>query len=454
VTSSPEALREHARSIWQAGVAAVSPHRLISKALRVHGGVLHAAILKIPLDQIGSIVVIGAGKAGAAMSSAVEESIGSRVARQKRLRGWVNVPNHTVEPLDFIHLHGARSAPDNKPTQAGVEGARQIQSLVESLGPRDVAICLISGGGSALLPAPVAGVTLAEKQAVTGLLHSCGATIGQLNAVRKHLSAIKGGGLVRRFHGKCLVSLIISDVVGDPLDVIASGPTAADRSTYRDAIAVLEEFRVWDRVPESIRSHLNAGAAGTIAETLKRVPQRVVNAIIGNNSTALDAAERAARKLGYRVLNLSSYLEGDSQQLGIALAGIVRGIRDRHEPFAPPACILCGGETTVSLGAEHGLGGRNQELVLAAMQYLGMSGLQRAVILSGGTDGEDGPTDAAGALVDQKVFRSAGTQRLDPIQYLKRHDSYHFFEQTGGLIKTGLTNTNVMDLRVALIAGD
>jgi glycerate-2-kinase len=153
-------------------------------------------------------------------------------------------------------------------------------------------------------------------------------------------------------------------------------------------------------------------------------------------------------------LNLSSYLEGDSQQLGIALAGIVRGIRDRHEPFAPPACILCGGETTVSLGAEHGLGGRNQELVLAAMQYLGMSGLQRAVILSGGTDGEDGPTDAAGALVDQKVFRSAGTQRLDPIQYLKRHDSYHFFEQTGGLIKTGLTNTNVMDLRVALIAGD
>jgi hydroxypyruvate reductase/glycerate 2-kinase len=417
----------------------------------VHSQSLHAGTVEIALDEIDSIVVIGAGKAGAAMSRAVEESIGRRIAQQKNLRGWVNVPDRSVVPLEFIHLHGARAAPDNKPTEAGVEGARRIRALVESLGPRDLVICLISGGGSALLPAPVPGVTLSEKQAVTGMLHACGATIGQLNCVRKHLSELKGGGLVKSFRGKWLISLIISDVVGDPLDVIASGPTAADHSTYSKAIEVLKGFHLWNRTPGSVRAHLQSGAAGEIAETLKRLPRRVTNSIIGSNSTAIGAAERAARRLGYRVVNLSSYLEGDSRQLGIALAGILRGVRDRHQPVAPPACILSGGETTVSLGADHGLGGRNQEFTLAAMCHLGASELQRAIILSGGTDGEDGPTDAAGAFGDERVFRNAQRQQLDLRQFLERHDSYHLFERTGGLIKTGLTNTNVMDLRVLLI---
>jgi glycerate-2-kinase len=283
------------------------------------------------------------------------------------------------------------------------------------------------------------------------MLQACGATIGEMNAVRKHLSELKGGGLARLCHGRWLVSLIISDVVGDPVDVIASGPTAPDRSTFADALAVLEKYHLLDNVPRSVRDTLEAGASGRRPETLKRLPRNVTNCIIGNNGTALEAAERAARALGYRVLNLSSFVEGDSQQAGIMLAGIARGIRDRGEPIAPPACVLSGGETTVTLDQSHGLGGRNQELVLAALNHLAAAGLDNVVVLSGGTDGEDGPTNAAGAIGDERLVRAAVRRGMDATRYLERHDSYHFFEPLGGLIKTGLTDTNVMDLRVFLV---
>lgn len=419
--------------------------------MRVRGRRLKIGTLSLPLDEIGSIAVVGAGKAGAAMSRAVEDVLGARLMREKRLHGCVNVPDRTVIGLRHIQLHGARAAPDNKPTAAGVEGARRIRTIVESLSPNDLALCLISGGGSALLPSPVAGITLADKQAVTGLLHAAGATIGQMNAVRKHLSELKGGGLARLFRGRWLVSLIISDVVGDPLDVIASGPTAPDRSTFADALAVLSIPQLMDRVPQSVLDYLRAGAKGEHLETLKRLPKNVANFVIGNNATALQAAARAARTLGYRVLNLSSFIEGDSRQVGIVLAGIARGVRERREPVAPPVCILSGGETTVTLESEHGLGGRNQELVLAALHHLGPTGLNDVLVLSGGTDGEDGPTDAAGAFGDESLLRQALRRGLRPAEFLAKHDSYHFFEPLGGLIKTGLTNTNVMDLRVVLV---
>ena len=444
-------LREHARAIWQAGVDAVAPGRLIRAAMRVRGGTLKIGSLSLPLDEIGSIAVVGTGKAGAAMSRAVEDVLGERLMHEKRLHGWVNVPDETVIPLRHVQLYGARAAPDNKPTAAGVEGARRIRAIVESLGHNDLAICLISGGGSALLPAPVAGITLADKQAVTGLLHSAGATIGQMNAVRKHLSELKGGGLARAFRGRLLVSLIISDVVGDPLDVIASGPTAPDTSTFVDAVAVLTLFQLVDRVPPSVLEYLRAGASGEQPETLKRLPKNVANFVIGNNGTALQAAARAARALGFRVLNLSSFVEGDSRQVGTVLAGIARGVRERREPIAPPVCILSGGETTVTLGSDHGLGGRNQELVLAALHHLGPNGLKDVLVLSGGTDGEDGPTDAAGAFGDEALLRQAVRLDLKPAEFLASHDSYHFFEPLGGLIKTGLTDTNVMDLQVVLV---
>jgi hydroxypyruvate reductase/glycerate 2-kinase len=301
------------------------------------------------------------------------------------------------------------------------------------------------------MPAPVAGVSLADKQQITRMLQGCGATIAEMNAVRKHLSVLKGGGLVRQFRGRWLVSLVISDVIGDPLDVIASGPTAADPSTFADAWRVLEKYGLLNQTPSPVRRYLEHGKAGRHPETLKRLPRTVRNVIIGNNGTALDAAERAARQSGYRVLNLSSFLEGDSQQAGIVLAGIARGVREQHKPQPPPLCLLSGGETTVSLGAQYGKGGRNQELVLAALLHLCSSGLRDLVILSGGTDGEDGPTDAAGAIADERVLSSAQRIGLNPAEYLVGHDAYHFFEQAGGLIQTGLTNTNVADVRVILV---
>jgi len=444
-------LREHARAIWQAGVDAVAPERLVRAMLRVRRGSLEVGDVSLPLREINSIAVVGTGKAGAAMSRAVEGVLGERLMQEKGLHGCVNVPDRCVVPLRCVQLFPARSAPDNQPTPAGVEGSRRIRAIVESLGRNDLALCLLSGGGSALLPAPVEGVSLGDKQAITGMLHASGATIGEMNCVRKHLSELKGGGLVRSFHGRWLVSLIISDVIGDPLDVIASGPSAADPTSFADAIAVLEKYRLLDRAPQSVRAHLETGAAGNRPETLKRLPRNATNCIIGNNATALSAAARAAGRLGYRVVNLGSFIEGESRQAGIVLSGIARAVRDQRSPAAPPACLLSGGETTVSLGEGHGKGGRNQELVLAALHQLGPAGLDDMVFLSGGTDGEDGPTDAAGAFGDAEMLRMAAPRNLNPADFLARHDSYHFFKPLGGLITTGLTDTNVADLRVILV---
>jgi hydroxypyruvate reductase/glycerate 2-kinase len=322
--------------------------------------------------------------------------------------------------------------------------------LARQAGPNDVALCLLSGGGSALLPAPAPGVTLADKQAVTLLLHRCGATINEMNAVRKHLSAFKGGRLAEAFQGRALFSFIISDVIGDPLDVIASGPTAPDPSTFADALAVFDRHRVRPQVPPALLHHLERGAAGALPETPKSLPPHVHNLVLGNNVYALAAAAVKAEALGFRVLNLGSYLDGDTGALAHVLAGIVRSIRAQAIPVAPPVCVLSGGETTVNLGLEHGKGGRNQELVLAALLALGPT--PGVTILSGGTDGEDGPTDAAGAVADAGTLAVAQQQGLDAGQFLQKHDAYNFFAATGGLLVTGLTQTNVMDVRVILVS--
>lgn len=270
-----------------------------------------------------------------------------------------------------------------------------------------------------------------------------------MNAVRKHTSAIKGGRLAQAFSGKALYSLIISDVIGDPLDVIASGPTAADPTTFADALAVLDKYQLRNRVPATLIDFLERGRRGEIPETLKQLPAHVHNRVIGNNVTALAAAEERAMTLGYRVLNLGSYIEGETRQVAIALSGVVRSIREQGIPIAPPACILSGGETTVTLAKDHGTGGRNQEFVLAAILKLGLIG--DVVILSGGTDGEDGPTDAAGAIADRDTLARAEKLKLDAAGLLNRNDAYHFFQATGDLLVTGLTQTNVMDMRVMLV---
>jgi glycerate 2-kinase len=450
VALSEDTLRDHALAIWQAAVAAARADDLVYRALTDTSRPFAQALAGAP-----RILVVGAGKAGAAMVRGAETALAGLL---DHVEGSVNVPAPTAPPdpaapapHSRIQLHAARPAGSNQPTAAGVAGTRRILELLQTAGPDDVALCLISGGGSALLPAPVEGVTLEDKQAVTRLLHACGATINEMNCVRKHLSLSKGGGLARAFAGRALFSLVISDVIGDPLDVIASGPTAADPTTCADALAVLDRYRLTDRTPAAVLDHLRKGAQGQVPETLKTLPPHVHNFILGNNVRSLAAAAEKAGRLGYRVLNLGSYIEGETQPVAIALAGVARSIRDQGIPVAPPACLLSGGETTVTLAPDHGLGGRNQEFVLAALLKLGPAGMDGVVVLSGGTDGEDGPTDAAGATAGAATLRRAAALGLDGADFLKRNDAFHFFEGAGVLLKTGLTQTNVMDVRVILI---
>jgi hydroxypyruvate reductase/glycerate 2-kinase len=436
--------REHALATWRAGVDAVLPQKLIPQAITNRSLGIQEA-----LNQGGRILVVGAGKAGAAMSEALERALPDSIAR---MEGIVNVPADTVRPLERIQLHPARTGNANQPTAEGVEGAQQILDLIAGTGPEDIAIGLWSGGGSALLPLPVNGVTLEDKQKVTQLLHESGATIDEMNAVRKHLSQIKGGRLAQAFRGRAFFNLIISDVIGDRLDVIASGPTSPDSSTFYDALAVLDKYSLKSLAPKSVLNYLEKGGKGEVPETPKKLPSQIHNFVIGNNELALQASQAKAEELGYHVRNLGSQIEGETTKVAADIARLVREILAQGGSLQPPICLLSGGETTVNLGKNHGLGGRNQEFVLAMLNASGRDVMTQVVVLSGGTDGEDGPTDAAGAVANGETFPSADNLNLSSADFLNRHDAYHFFQSIGGLIQTGLTQTNVMDVRVILIA--
>jgi len=428
-------LREDALAIWKAGVAAVEAGRLAAHALMEQ---------KVAIFGAGRIAVVGAGKASTSMARAAE----ALLVRSGRtpFSGWVNVPDATVESLAHIHVHGARKLPDNRPTAEGVEGSKKILEIARSLNEDDLLLVLISGGGSALLPLPVDGVTLEDKLLVTKLLQERGATIEEMNCVRKHLSQIKGGRLAQATKAR-VVTLIVSDVIGDPRDVIASGPTAPDPSTFEQAWQTLASHRLLNAVPPSVRAHLAAGCDGRVEETPKSLPDRVMNVLIGNNDTARRVAYATAQSLGYAALDLG-LTEGDTQMAALDTAS---EIAEAHGKGVQKVCLIDGGETTVNLGGATGKGGRNQEFALAVLNKLGPDGLAGVCVLCGGTDGEDGPTDAAGAFVDEELARAAALKGLDPADFLRRHDAYHFFEPLGGLVKTGPTNTNVMDLRVVLI---
>lgn len=448
---STEQLRDDALRIWRAGVEAVDSQRLVRRSFRVEGRRLRVGDARIELDSIGRIAVVGAGKAGAGMAAAVEAILGDDLLAEKQVSGWVNVPAGCERPLARIHLHPARPAGVNEPTPAGVAGAGRILDLVANLRAGDLCLCLISGGGSALMPAPAEGITLDDKLAVTRHLSSSGANIEQLNAVRKQLSRIKGGGLARACRAGRLVTLIISDVLGDPLEVIASGPTVPDTSTPQMALDVLREFGA-----------RRAGIDSRVFDYLEqkgRQPQaqpacQVTNLLIGSNATAVDAAGAEAERLGYRpAMAAATESEGLAEDVGRDLAQ--RALRMRFE--RGPNCLVSGGEPVVRLiePERRGLGGRNQQLVLAALEtLLAAGGADRIALLSGGTDGEDGPTDAAGAVLDASILAVAKTKGLDPADYLRRNDAYHFFGPLGGLIMTGPTHTNVCDLRVVVVDQD
>jgi len=451
VSETASRLRRDAIAIWQAGVAAVDSEPLVRERVHFADGRLEVAGHAFELAPTSRIVAVGGGKAGAGMAAGLEAAL-TGTPLSDRLTGWLNVPADCVRPIPHIHLHPSRPAALNEPTDAGVAGSRTILRLVSELSPDDVAIVLLSGGGSALLPAPVSGISLADKQAVTRHLMSSGATINELNCVRKQLSDIKGGNLARAARGSRLVSLIISDVIGDPLDVIASGPTIADRTTAADALAVLKKFAPSrNSIPEAVWSVLEAKSRAPAEPPL---PENVHNVVIGNNATALEAATQKAIELGYNAQSLGSEQQGFARDVGRELAQLGRSTRDTNSPPGAQTCILSGGETVVRLAAFDGprRGGRNQELVLGAVAALWDDGMEGMALLSGGTDGEDGPTDAAGAVADADLVREAHALGLDPESFLAVNNSYAFFSETGGLLKTGPTHTNVMDVQVILIA--
>jgi hydroxypyruvate reductase len=448
-------LRTDTLAIWRAAVTAVRSDHLVRENVRIDGDWLVVGEETLRLSSLGRIAVVGAGKAGAGMAAGLEEALGPQVLAAKHVSGWINVPADCVRRLSHIHLHAARPAGVNEPTEEGVLGAEKILELVRSLGANDLCLCLISGGGSALLPSPVEGVSLAEKQALTRLLSAGGANIQELNTVRKQISRIKGGGLARACGSGRLISLIISDVLGDPLDVIASGPTVEDRATARDALVILEKYAGDDeRVAPAAFTYLRQRTAASAAQPAPRC--KVTNLVIGNNAVAVDAAGVEAERRGYsHAMDAATSLEGPAEGIGRHLAHMA--LRMREEPG--PDCLITGGEPTVKLAPPEirGKGGRNQQLVLAALVEL-LSAEQKArgaldgvAILSGGTDGEDGPTDAAGAFIDAEVLAQMRSKQLDPADYLRRTDAYHFFDRLGGLIKTGPTHTNVCDVRVVVV---
>jgi hydroxypyruvate reductase len=440
-------LSDDALRIWRAGLAAVDSRSLVRGAVSVQGNRLRVDGETFDLAPIRRILVIGAGKAGAGMAEGLEEVLGPAVLAEKRVAGWINVPADCVRQLRAIHLHAARPPGQNEPTPEGAAGSSEILRLAAAAEPDDLCIALISGGGSALLPAPAVGISLAEKLAVTRHLSAAGADIRELNTVRKQLSSIKGGGLRRACRAGRLVALIISDVIGDPLDIIASGPTVEDSSTPAEALAILEKFQSRAAgISESVFDYL-------LSRSRAPMPQEacaVTNVVIGNNDTATDAAARTAKGLGYSPEMIPARpQEGTAENVGRHLADRIPAI----SCGSSPDCLISGGEPVVQLvsAERRGLGGRNQQLVLAAAERLGSGAASGFALLSGGTDGEDGPTDAAGAVIDPEILAAARERGLAAQEFLARDDAYHFFEPLGALVKTGPTHTNVCDVRVIVV---
>jgi glycerate 2-kinase len=435
-------LREHATAIFQAGLNAANPGGAILRHVRLEGDTLWVGESAYHLPDVENIWVVGMGKASAAMAQPLLELLGDRI------RDGVIV----VKYGHGLFLPGIEvfEAGHPLPDEDGVEGVGEMVRLLERTGPGDLVLCLISGGGSALSPAPPPGVTLEDKQDVTRLLLASGATIHEINTVRKHLSRIKGGQLVRLAHPARVISLILSDVVGDDLDTIASGPTVPDGGTFQDAVQILKNRRIYDTTPSPILAYLESGIRGEVPETHKMGESSladVQNLIVGSNAQALLAAEDKATELGYAASVILGYEEGEASEVAQAHVALAREARAKG---SPPSCLLTGGETTVTLKGD-GWGGRNQEFALAAA--LGLEGMRGVVLLAGGTDGTDGLTDAAGALVDGTSVSRGRAAGMEAQAYLDRNDSYHFFQPLGDLLVTGPTLTNVMDLRIILLEG-
>lgn len=445
MTRHQSGLRRDALAILKAALFAADAGNAVRRHMSISGGRLRARSASISLKEFDRVFLIGAGKAATQMAAAARQVLG------RALMGGIVVTKyahagHALRPIKVIE------AGHPIPDEQGLLASQQIRELLKELNARDLLIVLISGGASALLPAPVEPVTLSDKQQTTDLLLRAGANIAELNAVRKHLSALKGGKFAELAYPATTISLVLSDVIGDRLDVIGSGPTVADSSTFSDALSVIQKYNLAGRIPGMVRRRLEAGAAGNLPETPKLgdpLFRNVHNIVVGGNRLSLEAAARKAKALGYRTLILSSSMQGEAREVAGVHAQILREIHLSGHPLRRPACILSGGETTVTV-AGPGKGGRNQEFALAAA--IDIAGLNDSLILSAGTDGTDGPTDAAGAIATGETVMRASALGLDAKKHLCANDAYPFFDALGDLIRTGPTGTNVMDIHL-LLAG-
>ena len=441
-------MKEMIRALFIKAVSAVDPSKRLDEMIRIEKDSLLIIATEneekiLNLSALNKIFLIGTGKAAASMAQAIEKIFGDRIAA-----GMIITKYGHLLPLKKIEIiEAGHPIPD----QRGIEGAKKIRNLLKESGPDDLVIFLLSGGGSALLSLPVNGITLKEKQAVTQLLLDCGADIKEINIVRKHISQIKGGWLARWAYPSTVLSFILSDVVGDQLDVIASGPTVPDTSTYSEAWDILRQYDLFKEIAPSIQNYLRLGKEGKLEETPKPGDdafKKVFNILIGSNILALRAAEKEAISMGFNTITLSSSIVGETREAARFHGAIVREVISTNHPVQKPACILSGGETTVIVKGK-GRGGRNQEFALAGAFEI--DGLEKVVLLSGGTDGTDGPTDATGAVSDHTSISRARKMGLDPKVYLENNDSYNFFKKLGDLLITGPTHTNVMDVRILLV---
>ncbi len=430
-------IRKILKSLLVAGIEACDPSLAIFRTFNFHNNRLQAKDVQYDLTQYDRVIIAGAGKASGRMAIALERMLGNQLEG-----GIVIVKDGDGAPCRKVHiLEAAHPVPDRR----GVNATKKLISLVHSLTRNDLLIVLLSGGASSLLCAPSAGITLADKQRMTRLLLCSGAPIHAINIVRKHLSAIKGGQLAQATSAHIL-TLIISDVLGDDLATIGSGPTVTDFSTFQDAIEILQQYRIWDKVPDSVRHHLQKGLTIKIHETRKPAKQRALrnrHIILANNRHALEGIAKAARQLQLKPFILSIPLLGEAKEIGNILGELARDLREFGNPVRPPACLIAGGEPTVTVKGK-GKGGRAQECVLAAAQHL--TGLRNVVVAGFGTDGIDGPTDVAGAIVDGKTIQRATKGGLSLENALEGHDSYPFFQHIRGHIMTGPTGTNVNDI--------
>ena len=424
---------------------AADPRTILKNKLRVRRNELEIETLSFKLSKFRRVLVIGGGKATAAMALETEKILDGRITG-----GSVNIPAYT-KPWTKSKLIRFNPASHPIPSEDGVRGVNRMLQLVGRPSQEDLVICLISGGGSALMPLPTTGITLSDKQKITELLLKSGANIHEANTIRKHLSGIKGGRLAEKLYPATVLSLIISDVVGDELESIASGPTVPDDTTYADAYKILQEHGLWRTVPRSVRKRVQEGKEGKLPETPKRssrIFKRVHNVLVGTNKESCKAAAKVLERKGYQSLILSTRLQGEAREVGKVLAGVCANIRENQLPVAPPAAVVAGGETTVTVHGK-GRGGRNQELVLSAASSI--RGDPGILVSSIGTDGVDGPTDAAGAVADGNTVERALRTHMDLDSYLRENNSYPFFERLNDLVITGPTGTNVNDIFIAIV---